>query len=175
MAMLTLSIDPSKVHKLFDAVDDAIGDYALLAWMNTSLADKFEEEAVERFSDGIDRRTGVWKPLADSTERIRAQQGYDPDWPINIRSGELFHHVISHDARKVPGGVEFITPKPTSDTITQMKMEHATFGSPAGANPLPGAGATPPRPVVGMDEQDAEEILYRLMGRIAAFTQRALR
>ena len=49
----------------------------------------FQERAEARFTDAGDDASGPWRPLAESTQRIRSKLGFGADAPINVRTGFL--------------------------------------------------------------------------------------
>lgn len=174
MGTIEIEVNALDVERMLSLAEDSFSEPRVMHWMNTDLHDYFASETISRFSDGIDRNTGVWRKLSDATEHLREQQGYDPDWPINVRTGELFDYVVNTFRIDTDGqDLTFVTPDDERvDATTAIKLEHAQFG--ASDNPIEGFGPTPPRPVIGFDaDADAQAILMNFTNHIVDFLRGA--
>lgn len=120
-----------------------------------------EKEIVNRFAYQGDRQVGHWPDLSEATVEIRESLGYPGDWPINVRTEELFETLVN-ERDIIPGEAEALMRIPGSagqDASVAAKLETAQSGRP-GPNPMsPNFGMTPPRPVLAADETNLVALL----------------
>ena len=124
----------------------------------------FENQIVQRFAYQGDRQVGHWPDLSPATVAIREHDGFGGDWPINIRTEEMFHTVTEEaDFFASASSAEMSLPGSAgaSGTVAQ-KIKTAQQGKPA-PNPMsPNFGPTPPRPVLAADETDLVALMALL-------------
>lgn len=106
---------------------------------------------------------GPWDALKEITQQYRAQQGYNPAFPINVRSGAMRDFVTSSPgvSRSLSDGAEVTFPGPAPDGGVETKFETAQIGD----------SRTVPRPVVTLDAQDAATMLGFLDAWIHLFVE----
>lgn len=120
-----------------------------------------EERAERRFASEGDEMTGKWSPLTPFTQEMRAQGGFGPAGPINVRTGAMKRHILQREPEAIPmptGGTLYF-PKRGGAGKTLQKMRTAQQGEKK--------SGTPPRPVVGVSVRDMELILVALAAHIA--------
>lgn len=164
-APIEIKVDDRTVDRLLRRVEKAISPAALAAFLGGPVHKHFQDEIVERFAIEGDSKSGSWPWLSDATEEIRASQGFDPEGPINQRTGQLLDFVATqYELGRIQSGAELHVPGKPADSTLAEKLLHAQQG--ATSNPLPGAGPTPPRPVLAVDETDMEAIMVLLSEHI---------
>ncbi len=120
----------------------------LAAFVHTTVGPFIRRRIQQRFQSEGDDVTGKWHPLTLATQMIRAQKGYPPDHPINRRSNQMYNHLLSDPGQtRVMGPmIEFTHPTPGGNPLTLQKISTAQGGK---RRPF-----TPPRPVLGVNEND---------------------
>jgi hypothetical protein len=163
---ISTSIDSKQTDRLIEKIWTAVSPVSLEAWLQGPGHQHFEDEIVNRFAYQGDRQTGQWPDLSEATQNIRSQQGFGSDWPVNIRTEEMFS-TLTHDADFFmgEGSAEMNLPGDVSSGVAK-KIKTAQEGS--NNNPIPGFGPTPPRPVLAADEGDLAALLVSLNGWIIA-------
>jgi hypothetical protein len=103
---------------------------------------------------------GKWAELTPMTQRFREYQGFPPEHPINVRTGELRDWLGTDegDRRRTGGMAELTWPGSSPSSLTEMKLETAQTG----------ARARTARPVVEVTEVDAAFLLGTLEGYFKA-------
>lgn len=165
------AVQTLEVDMLLNAVMTAVSPVGLRPF-GEQVANYLDDRAAYRFAYEGDDASGNWAQLAPTTERIRASLGYGPDGPINIRTSEMFDHVVYTDAiNAIPGGVQVTKPDPGRiKGVLAMKLETAQMGR--ADNPMFPGSSTPPRPVVALSERDTVDIMAKLQLYIMATTTR---
>lgn len=166
---MSVVIAAEDVENTLDAMFMSIEPQNLYNWFEGKVFPWFSNETVERFAYEGDFRSGHWPPLSEATEHIRRNLGYEPDWPINIRSGELFDWIVkSHTTTLTSEGAELRYPGESVDPVTDIKFRHAQEGT--RDNPMIAGAVTPPRPVIGWaEERDPVTIIELLALHITRF------
>lgn len=155
----SVTIDARQVNEMLDKVEKATSTVSLEAFLRGPVHQHFEDAIVNRFAYQGDAQVGHWADLAEPTQNIRASHGFGADWPINIRTEEMFNALTGH-ADYVPGDNEAIMVLPGNvNSSVAKKIKTAQEGS--DSNPL-GFGPTPARPVLAADERDLATLLIAL-------------
>lgn len=152
---MVLEIDDAAVLGLVDRVWEAVSGPSLEAFLRGPGHKYLANEVVARFAYQGDKKTGDWPDLSEATQNIREQQGFGADWPINIRTEEMFHVVTEEaDFLMMTNEAEMVMPGQAGKSgLVAKKIQTAQEGS--NSNPIDGFGPTPPRPVLAADETDA--------------------
>lgn len=110
----------------------------------------------QRFAGEGDDVVGQWLPLTAATQGIRQQMGYGAAHPINRRTGQLEDYIRNAPSNLTvhPAGANLTYPGTPATGDTLDKLQTAQQGS-----PFP---ATPPRPVLGVNERDLAAVLTML-------------
>jgi phage gpG-like protein len=158
--------DDRGVRALLERLDTAMSPLSVAAMMTGQVGPFLQERARRRFEGEGDDAVGRWSPLAPATQEIRAnnaQWGVGPASPINVRTGQMRAYVTQSSFEDVAVhslGATLYYPSRKSEgrggKALQEKMRTAQQGR---ANPR-----TPARPVLGMNEQDMQDILV-IIGR----------
>lgn len=156
---------------------EILGDSRQVDNMLTSIANAFDDQMIaydflrdhvdpmlrrrtaDRFASEGDEMSGPWAPLADATVRIRGSAH-----PINVRTGAMRGHLVNTPPRIVTHslGATMWSPGPSGSVEMDKKVKTAQIGgqTPEGRN-------VPPRPVLGVDERDAELVLVEMAQYLA--------
>jgi len=159
-------VDSKDTLDMLDRTWRALSGQNLENFLQGPAHDYLEDEIVQRFANQGDYKSGNWPDLSSATQNIRSQQGHDPDWPVNIRTGDMFD-VLTHDADyrvMGPHAAEMTLPGSAAKGLVAEKIKTAQQGK--SRNPIANFGPTPPRPVLAVDETDLESLLVRLNGWI---------
>lgn len=161
-----VQVDKKDTLDMLDRVWRVLSGDHLEDFLQGPAHDYLEHEIVQRFAHQGDRQVGHWPDLSDATQNIRRQLGFEGDWPVNIRTEDMFD-VLTHDADYAvtgPNAAEMTLPGNAADGVVAEKIKTAQQGK--AHNPLANFGPTPPRPVLAADETDLEALLTRLNGWI---------
>lgn len=152
--------DDTGVQAMLNRLDTALSPAGIAAFLGATVTPWLRTRARDRFMEEGDDVTGKWIPLATATQEIRSTQGYGSAHPINRRTGRLEEYIAgSPDAISIHAlGATLTFPgkKPAGElrdkvTTAQMGREKPR---------------TPPRPVLGVNEQDLAFVLTSLALRI---------
>jgi hypothetical protein len=145
---------------MLSALEIALEPASLAIFLGESIDPYIRSRAEARFASEGDDVVGKWLPLASSTEQIRAQAGYGPAHPINRRTGELEEYITKspHRIETTPIGASLVMPGEPAGGELGKKVITAQEGWPASGR----SGATPPRPVIGVNEKDLLFVLTSL-------------
>ncbi len=170
MANMVITVDPTRVEMALDAIEGAISEPGLMAFMRGFVDHYLTEEMIKRFANHGDGPGGDWEPLSETTVRIKRALGYGAvsDDP-NERTGQMLSHLLyDHDIHGILGGAEIVVPDESGDALMHRKLQTAQQGRVQGSSDqFPGA-VTPARPVLSLDEEDARRILWDLFVYIGA-------
>jgi hypothetical protein len=161
---LEFGVDISGPNRLLNALAITLGGSRLMYFHEAVTQEWLRRRASERFaSEGDSAVGGSWQQLTDSRNDIREHAGFPREHPINHATGEL-EDFITKGANQMTYGAlwsSFLMPGRTRKKSLVAKMEAAQRGRPAGSpmpdgwgGSKPSPSATPPRPVIGMDEID---------------------
>jgi hypothetical protein len=153
-------VEEKQVEALLGKLDTALNPVAIAAFLGATVDPHIRRRARDRFQAEGDDAVGKWLPLTPATQQIRAQMGYGASHPINVRSGQLQDYIVDapNQIQVSPIGATLIMPGPAPTGQLADKVRTAQRGSPD--------GRTPPRPVIGMSEQDLAFVLTALGGYI---------
>lgn len=115
-------------------------------FLNETVARYLRERIARRFDSEGDDVSGKWAPLTDATMQIRANKGYPPAHPINVRTGTLRNYIENSPDRLDidPTGAMLTLPgrAPTGS------LKKKVLGAQQGEN------RAPARPVLGVNATD---------------------
>lgn len=164
-----VKVDTRNAEELLLRVNTALNPTALSEFLIGDVGPWLQERGRQRFAQEGDDVSGKWAPLQDSTQRIREagqQAGFwtvGPEHPINKRTGELEDYITHGVGTTIPwsSGSSLVFPDPSPmPKDLRAKLKTAQRGSP---NPR-----TVARPVLGLNEQDLQVVLTRLLNHISA-------
>lgn len=165
---VSVSIDRGSVDHMLERAWAAVSGPSLEAYLRGPAHRHFEDEIVARFAYQGDKQVGHWPDLADATQNIRAEAGFGPDWPVNIRTEQMFETVTRDaDYFMSDGFAEMTLPGSHASGPVVEKIKTAQAGRES--NPIPGFGPTPARPVLAADEGDMAALLFSLNTWIMAY------
>lgn len=160
---------------MMDRVWRTLTGPSLEIWLRTRVHPYFERAIVNRFAYQGDRQVGHWPDLSDATEAIREGLGFAGDWPINIRTEEMFETVTKEADFYASGwSAEMILPGSAATGTVAEKIKTAQEGKPT-PNPMSANfGPTPARPVLAADETDLAILTdalsdYIMLGVVRSF------
>jgi hypothetical protein len=151
-----VSLDEAPVEAMLLRIQTAMSPASLTAYLEGEVRPYWHEEAHRHFgTQGTD--TAAWAPLAQRTQDERAQLGFDPEYPIQIRTGELEKYLTSDEGKvEADGtGAQWTYPGPT-DGLTEKKYKLAQQGN----------LRTPPREIVQASELNLLDVTTLLMGHL---------
>lgn len=152
-----IDVNARRVDALLLRLDTAMSPLGIAQYMKVAVDPWIRRRVKERFDAEGDDAVGRWLPLSPETRIIRAAKGFQPDGPINVRTGELERFITQ-------GAVERITPTSSGATYVypglgfggELRTKYDT--AQAGKK----SPRTPPRPVVGIGERDLAHVLSSL-------------
>lgn len=147
--------DSVGVQRTLEHLEAKLSPPGLTTWIEADVDPWLRERAQARFTNEGDDVSGLWLPLSPYTQNIRNQMGYGPDHPINVRTGALEDYITSA-GNVYPTGVGVTLEAPGGTVAPDMaaKLVTAQQGS--------SFPATPPRPVLGVNERDLEAVMVTL-------------
>lgn len=152
MPDVIITIDEKEAHQALDHLAKLLSSAELASVLRTEVSPFLRHRTDMNFANQGTRSGGGWKELRPATEAIRYLEGFNPVWPINVRTGEM-KNFLSED----PGSVRLATtsatldwPGPASGDIED-KLQTAQHGR---ADPH-----TVPRPVIDFNNADVESVL----------------
>lgn len=160
--MLGMTVDVGgDVEAKLNSLDTAISPAALMRFLGFKVDPYIRTRADARFRNEGDDVTGHWAPLSSATVRIREDLGFPGEHPINKRTGELEDLITQHRSlvAAFAGGASLIAPgsQPTGELADKLRRAQA------------GDEKAPPRPVLGMNEQDLAAVLTMLAVHVTTF------
>lgn len=170
-SIINIDLYHLEVDEVLRIVRESVGQLSLMAFLETTATEFFQDDIESRFEEEGDPKSGYWAPLADATIDIRRADGWG-DGPINERTGELKDFMLGeYEVFGGPMWAEMNVPGTPSDPITARKLKTAQQGS--NDNPL-GYGPTPARPVLAVSEMDLWTLTgllsMHIIGQIEAHT-----
>lgn len=143
-----IQVTPDQLNGVILQMMQAIQVDVLADWLQEDIDPYLRARVEARFNQEGDDVVGAWLPLRASTERIRVAKGYPPSSPINVRSGQMRHFLtaVRGDVKQSGIQAELVFPGPVGDPLTEQKIRVAQQGKTA--------PVTPPRPVLGLNEND---------------------
>lgn len=155
-----VDVDDEDAIRMMDRVMETVGPVSLERWLRMAAHPHFTNEIVQRFAYQGDRVSGHWPDASEATEAMKENLEFDAE-ALNIRTGEMFDFLTSKAQFSVAGDQAMMSlPGRRPNPLMTRKIRTAQFGS--NDNPIDEFGPTPPRPVLGFDEQDMEFLLRSL-------------
>lgn len=151
-------VNDHDAQEMVSGLLEAFSTEALEVFLALSATQILQEDAAHRFDTEGASDGQPWKPLAQSTRKIRKDLGYPPS-PINYRSGSLREFVTEAQGYPVPLGdglasLQWPGELPPRNSDLFHSYDTAQHGKDA---ELEGdqliQGDTPPRPVVRISAQ----------------------
>lgn len=151
--MWTWYVQSRSAEYALDRLAEILTPDGLALWLGSEVGEYLKKRAEARFASEGDDVTGPWAPLQDATVQIRLGQNFGGAHPINRRTGQLEDWVVNSGWRAYPTsmGGSLAYPDNTPTGILLEKVQTAQKGS---DNPR-----TPPRPVLGVNENDMLYVL----------------
>lgn len=143
-----ITTDRSSVDQALAYLEARLNPIGLATFLTTVVDPFIRNRIQQRFASEGDDVSGAWHPLAVATQQIRASYGFPSDHPINVRTGKLASYLIGTrgDVKQTGVGAALQHPPPGADAIMAKKIKTAQSGS--------SSPSTPPRPVIGVNEND---------------------
>lgn len=156
---VTPIVDARGPLKILATLDKRLSQTGLMWFLEKRVSPYMSDVMVDRFAYAGDKAVGgPWPPLAAYTERLKRSLGAPGDAP-NERSGDMLYHLTyNHAVEAWSLGAQLRIPD-HSDQAMEKKIRTAQEGESTASNPF--GGATPPRPVLAVSEQD--EIVIQQM------------
>jgi hypothetical protein len=166
-----VTVDTAAVEEMIAKLQQKLAPASLTSFLIAKAHSELRTRAEERFAQEGDDVSGPWAELTYATGRIRSFKGFQPFTPINVRTGALKRFVLgSFTVKQQSRGVTLMMPGPANGDLMD-KFRTAQQGSAKTRRPSRSAGPnrpTPARPVLGMNERDAEVIQHELIDWIRA-------
>jgi len=145
---VVLTVEATEVLHIMQQLIFVTSPPMLAGFAATTIGSYLGETAEQRFTEQGSSE-GPWEPLRPMTQRIRESMGLDPDFPINVRFGDLRQWLSDDHGIVEPTafGVDLWWPGLSPDTTLEDELETAQMGR-----------TDPPtvrRPVVELTEEDA--------------------
>lgn len=148
----------------------------LSVFLKTTVDPYLRQRVQDRFRQEGDDASGPWVPLADSTHFWREEQGFPPEHPINIRTGQMFNWATSAGSTRMIGPssslLTFPGRKPSGAKMerkvmtAQRGIKGQRRGAMAGSSGGTGGKIIPARPILAVDESDMLWVMSALSMQI---------
>lgn len=148
MSNVHVTVDSVDAERLFDHLIARTSPVGIRSWLRGSMLGFLRQRIAVRFASEGDSAVGPWVELAQATGIIRDAQGYGAFHPINVRTGAMRALLVS-SSRITNSRLEI--PGSTGGGKMKAKIATAQVGKPGSKSQR----ATPPRPVLAMNEVDA--------------------
>lgn len=145
---ITFETDKDGAQAVIDELRDRLENAGLAQFLEKVVEPFIKLRIENRFHSEGDDVTGGWQPLHVATQLIRASYGFPPDHPINVRTSQMKDFLVNSrsDIKNNGADVTLIHPPPTGNKGLDEKIKTAQQGK---TKPR-----TPPRPVLGFNEND---------------------
>lgn len=147
--------DSRQVENMLRSLSGAFDDRELgYDFLQDYVDPVLRRRTADRFAHEGDDVSGPWAPLSSATEAIRQGQGIGGAHPINVRTGGMRHHLVDDPPRIATHslGATMWSPGDVGSSKMQKKVRGAQQGE----------GNAPPRPVLGVNENDLEAVMLQL-------------
>lgn len=161
---ISISGDDSGVQAMLEAVDTALNPVAIVSFLGGVVQPWIRKRASERFTQEGDDVSGAWAPLEVTTQQIRESLGFPGAHPINRRTGELEAFMTENQGILSSSGIEASLTYPGGEPTGELRNKVKVAQS---GGQQPGYRPTPPRPVIGLGEQDLAFVLLALTEHVA--------
>lgn len=153
---------PGTAIPLLERLEDRVSEPALAFLLQGIVAPLLQAQSSAKFT-AQSGHTGPWRPLKESTQRIRRSQGYGGPSPINVRKGDLKSFVTSAGGNIQHEGVATALEWPDRVSMNSTRLMYAYHTAQAGSS----RWGTPARPVVGLTVGDIAAIHLAVGGFIS--------
>jgi hypothetical protein len=157
---LRVTVDSREVDAILLRGQMAVSTPSLAFFLKSSVEPYLQGRARDRFTKQGDEVTGAWEALKPSTQSIREALGYNPTWPINVRTGALEDYVTNTPGTITGGAGAAVLTLPGASATGELADKVAT--AQGGKEAMGRRGSTPPRPVLAMGVQDLEGMMVLL-------------
>lgn len=146
--------ESASVERMLNILSLALSPEGLVGFLDSTVTPYLEMRAKRRFANEGDDVSGKWAPLTSATQEIRANAGYGPSHPINVRTSELEDYITNSNSHATPDPGGAVLQYPGTSPIGELmeKFELAQKGD----------WNTVPRPVLGVNEADLGWVLVEL-------------
>jgi hypothetical protein len=159
---LNLDVDSAEVERMLDGVRLRMSRDRIPMFLDNVVANYLRQRVDERFRDEGDDVVGKWAQLRKATTQIRKSQGYGAAHPINRRGGALYRYVRSYRVQQSNSTLTMPYNR-GAGKLTNKKLLVAQAGGFAPRISTPGPPSpVVPRPVLGINERDADAITTKL-------------
>jgi hypothetical protein len=165
--MFVVDIDAKGVKAKIDAAFKAIEPQAISYFNNVVVAQLLQLYTKERFAGegdtgGVGTSVGQWAELATYTKYDRKRRGFQPDHPINVRTGGLKDWVTGAQGMQVAQEL-FIWPAKLPPNNSSMHFAYA-----CAQTGRTRSGPHPPRKIAAVGQYEAETFTQMLGRRVTA-------
>lgn len=145
---VTFEADAAHLQGVLLMLEDKLNPLGLAEFMDATVDPFLRMRTEDRFAQEGDDVVGSWQPLQLATQQIRASKGFSPAHPINVRTGKMRNFLVNRPADVKPNGfgATLTYPGPIGDSELFEKLSTAQGGK--------SYPSTPPRPVIGVNEND---------------------
>lgn len=162
-----IDVNVKDVDRLVANFERATGEMSLFEFLRTSVEPFIRHRTEQRFAEEGDEASRKWRELRVATQNIRETEGYPPDHPINVRSGDLLEFVTGSGlANPTTLGAELQFPSHEASGSLLEKFKTAQQGNVKQVTR--GFQPTPARPVLVLGEFDLLSVMEMLKVWIVA-------
>lgn len=155
-----IEVTDDGVTPALTSLDQALSNDNIGFWLDVT-ADPYLKRRIEaRFASEGDSAVGKWADLSDYTVARRESLGYPGEHPILVNSGELEKYLVNTagNINETPDGVTLSVPGEAGAGKLEVKVAVHQKGS--------RKNRTPARPMLAVDEIDAEMLLSSLTNHL---------
>ena len=155
---MMFTVEPGSTHALLAALEAKLDSRVLGVFLQSTMVPHLQRKFKEGFASETDPSGAGWAPLSAATVKIREDQGYGGAHPINRRTGELENYITQSPGQLIPSMDQAVLKYPSERGVPSGSLGKKVRGA------QKGEGKAPPRPVLGLDEQDLAFMLASLFG-----------
>lgn len=143
---LVFDVDAHTALESMESLALLLSSSGMAVWLSSTVGPYLKQRAGNRFANEGDDVSGKWAPLSQGTVNIRQTEGFGGEHPINVRTGEMENWVVQGGWHSYPNavGASLQFPETTPSGRLAKKVRGAQQGE----------GKAPPRPVLGVNEND---------------------
>jgi hypothetical protein len=116
MSNVEITVDASDVEAVVKRLLYRVSPLGINVWLGSKMLPWLQGRISARFVSEGDEASGKWAQLMDRTASIRASQGFPPRHPINVRTGQMRHH-LETSFGYTAGGTTLTIPGPTGGLL----------------------------------------------------------
>lgn len=165
--MLQIFVDSKDILDKLDYIQYASSNVGLMSFLEGMPEQALKERISQRFHSQGDEASGGWLPLKETTQAIRMSKGFQPDKPINVRTGAMREWLLSAPGQVNPTGIGAELRYPGVEPPGTMKFAYGTAQMGSAVH------KTPARPVNAVSHVDLGIVLALLGGFVIAGTKMA--